>query len=491
MKTSPCTAQPLPTGDLGGPWILWAALLTIVAIRLAGLAFAATDLFFDEAQYWLWSREPAFGYYSKPPLIAWIIGLATAICGDGEACIRAPAPILHTLTAALIFHLGNRLYGRTTGIWAALLFITAPGISLSSLVISTDVPLLACWAAALIALNRYLDRRDLASALLLGLAIGIGLNAKYAMIYLPACTVLMAVMSPAHRWLLIRPSTYLALAVAGALAVPNLIWNLQNGLATFVHTGDNANWSTAAIDLADGIEFMAAQLVVFGPLLLPALAVMVIRRQTTGRPEADRLLLFHSLPILAVMIVQAFISRAHANWAATAYPAAVILVAAWALAPGRQWILKASLPLHGLVLIALPLFAHWAPQVRLPEIGRPFERALGWRQAADGLRTVVTAARAKTLVLTRRADAAAMHYYLRDSGLALYAWKPPGGPPSDHFQLTRPMPADPVPPVLLVAIHDRPGHLPLEDRLTPLAQFPVSRGVSKTLKYHVFVVNPP
>ena len=46
-------------------------------LRLFALYFAKTDLFFDEAQYWLWSRDLAFGYFSKPPLIAWLIRLAT------------------------------------------------------------------------------------------------------------------------------------------------------------------------------------------------------------------------------------------------------------------------------------------------------------------------------------------------------------------------------------------------------------------------------
>ena len=74
-------------------------LLGIMAVRLVALWLNRTDLFFDEAQYWSWAQEPAFGYYSKPPLIAWLIGATTAICGDGEACLRSASPVLHTVTA--------------------------------------------------------------------------------------------------------------------------------------------------------------------------------------------------------------------------------------------------------------------------------------------------------------------------------------------------------------------------------------------------------
>ena len=127
---------------------LWLGLGAILVVRLIALAYNRTDLFFDEAQYWTWSLEPAFGYYSKPPLIAWAIALSTGVCGASEVCIRLPSPIIHTATAAVMFALGRRLYSARTGFLAALAFATLPGISLSAGIISTDVPLLLCWAMA-------------------------------------------------------------------------------------------------------------------------------------------------------------------------------------------------------------------------------------------------------------------------------------------------------------------------------------------------------
>src|SRR5437870_5283804 len=51
-------------------------LAALTVVRLIGLKFSLVDLFFDESQYWAWSRELAFGYFSKPPLLAWIIAAA-------------------------------------------------------------------------------------------------------------------------------------------------------------------------------------------------------------------------------------------------------------------------------------------------------------------------------------------------------------------------------------------------------------------------------
>src|SRR5215470_16795130 len=75
----------------------------VTLVRLIGLRYSVTDLYFDESQYWVWSREFAFGYFSKPPLLAWTIAVAEQICGNGEACIRSPSPIIHAGTALLVF----------------------------------------------------------------------------------------------------------------------------------------------------------------------------------------------------------------------------------------------------------------------------------------------------------------------------------------------------------------------------------------------------
>src|SRR5215510_7710933 len=92
----------------------------LTLIRLIGLKLSVVDLFFDEAQYWAWSRELDFGYFSKPPLLSWTIALAERICGGSEACIRAPAPILYFGTSLLVYEVARQLYDSRTAFYAAL-----------------------------------------------------------------------------------------------------------------------------------------------------------------------------------------------------------------------------------------------------------------------------------------------------------------------------------------------------------------------------------
>src|SRR6201987_4143713 len=94
------------------------ALAALTVVRLVGLKFSAVDLFYDEAQYWAWSREPAFGYFSKPPLLAWTIALAEHVCGSSEACIRAPAPVLYFGTSLLVYAIARQLYDAPVALYS-------------------------------------------------------------------------------------------------------------------------------------------------------------------------------------------------------------------------------------------------------------------------------------------------------------------------------------------------------------------------------------
>ena len=51
-------------------------------IKLIAIYLTNFDLFGDEAQYWIWSQKLDFGYYSKPPFVAWIISFFTFFLGN-------------------------------------------------------------------------------------------------------------------------------------------------------------------------------------------------------------------------------------------------------------------------------------------------------------------------------------------------------------------------------------------------------------------------
>src|SRR5262249_26043728 len=130
-------AVPLPKSRLG---LAVAIIGALMLVRLIGLATSVVDLFPDEAQYWSWSHELAWGFLSNPPLLAWIIAGADHLCGSGEACVRAPAPILYFATSLLVYAIAAALYDDRAALWASMLTALGTGVVVSSRIISTDVP---------------------------------------------------------------------------------------------------------------------------------------------------------------------------------------------------------------------------------------------------------------------------------------------------------------------------------------------------------------
>jgi len=482
------------TTDRDRPYFLWLLLAVgaLTAVRLAVLGFSSLGLHGDEAQYWSWSRDLAWGYYTKPPLIAFVIAAAENVCGSGTACIRAPSPLLHAGTALAIYGIAASLTGsRRTGFWSGLSFATLPAVALSSFLISTDVPLLFLWAVALLAFVRSLKSDSLGWPLLLGLAAGGGFLAKYAMAYFILGMVLFALVSPAHRPWLVSRKALTALIVMLAVFAPNLVWNVESGWVTFAHVGQNTNLKGDLFHFGKMLEFVGSQAGVFGPVLFAALLwrLALLRREPPD--ETEKLLLAYCLPVLLIITAQAFLSRANANWAATAYVAATILTVAWLL---RRNLLKAvagGIVLNLAAAIVLAFFFLNLPGVEPPLKNDPLRRLRGWDAAAEQLRPVLAAHPDAVWLTEDRKTMASLLYALRDLERRPLMWDYDGHP-DHHYELAErylPRPGDTV---LLVAKWDNPFPI-LErfGRVTPLPPIEVATGAKTKRRLSIFYLEDP
>jgi 4-amino-4-deoxy-L-arabinose transferase-like glycosyltransferase len=427
----------------------------LTAVRLVGLRFSNVDLFFDESQYWSWSRELALGYFSKPPLLAWLIAAAEHLCGSSEACIRAPVPLMGLATSLLAYATGRALYDARTGFWAAMLTAFGTGSVFSARIVSTDVPLVLFWALALYAYVRLLQNADWRWALVLGLALGAGLLAKYAMIYFLAGLLLAAVFEKRARALLIKPELRLALGLAFIVVSPNIVWNAANGFLTLRHAGGNIVGEPIEFSITRPFEFLAAQFAVFGPAVfgvaIAALIALLRRAGSSRLLPADRILLGFALPPLAVVTVTAGLVHAYANWAAASFIPLAVLAAAILVRRNLSVLLWGSLALGLAAQAALIGADAFATGIRLPFLSKPnpYFRTLGWNAYA---RTVGQFARKlgiSTIASDTRAEVASLLYYWRDRPERILAWPTVDDLPG--FDLTRGLTAGAPPPVLFVS----------------------------------------
>ena len=425
------------------PWTATLALVAgLTALRLLTIFTTPLELYPDEAQYWLWSRELAWGYYSKPPMVAWIIAASTALGGDSEPWVRIGAVLAHAAAPLALHAAGSRLYDGWTGFWAAALYSLMPGVQLSAGVISTDAPMLvflslALWAYAVL-LTAEPARNRLPAAVGLGAALGLAVLSKYAGLYLLAGLLAHAVASADARRRWDVPRLAAAVAAAAVVVAPNLLWNATHGFATVEHTADNAQWNVGArFNPGEVLQFLGGQLGVFGPvpfLVLIGGAALLLMRPAMRRtlPPADTALLCLALPPLVIVAFQAFVSRANANWAVAAYPAGAILTAAWLVrlgsreGSGGRWprvALGGAALTQGAVLALFVAAVVSSSAAAALGLDNAFKRARGWRDTTAGLTAQAAGGAYTAVAVDDRFLFNAAAYYGRTF------WSRPGAPP--------------------------------------------------------------
>jgi 4-amino-4-deoxy-L-arabinose transferase-like glycosyltransferase len=424
--------------DLGFGSVL-AVLIALTAIRIMGLYVSSVDLFLDEAQYWDWSRELAFGYFSKPPLLAWIIAAFEPVCGSSEACARMASPVIYLATSLVVYAIANELYGRTAAAWSALAFAFATGLIFSARIISTDVPLILFWAMALLAYLKLLPAPDWRWAIVLGIALGLGMLAKYAMIYFVMSAICAALVDREAWAFLKRPQTWIALLIALLIFSPNIYWNVANGFVTVKHTGDNISGAGIRFQPGRAAEFFGAQFAVAGPVVFATFLIILVKLRDAAISKADRLMLAFAVPTLVLIVALSFFRGANANWAAPAILSMTVLAAAWWARRGWQHALTATLAL-GVTMQALLLVGDaYAYRISIAALGSGadiYKRTLGWRELGGHVAAVARKIHAPTVVGEGRAELAELIFYLRNEPVRVLSW-PAGTIPDDQFDLTR------------------------------------------------------
>lgn len=475
-------------------------LLALTGARVAALFNSPLTLYFDEAQYWMWSRSLEWGYFTKPPMIAWVIGATTAVFGDAEWAVRLGAPLAHAVAAAAIFSLARAMYGSWPGFWAGLGWLLLPGVFFSSALISTDAVLLPLWALALYAMWRLVETRSWGWAILLGVFFGLGVLAKYAMLYFAICTALAAWKILPVREALGRGRGVVAGLIGAALIAPNVWWNVQNGFATARHTAANASLNLDDMFHVDELfEFLGGQGAVIGPLILFALVWAMWRamRRRSGLSIEDKFLISYIVPPLVFVSIIAFVSRANANWAAVSYPAILVWVTGnlFTSVAGRRWLAGAHLVNAGmgvavvLIVMFAPEIANQAKGVRSAQAWDQTAREIALRAATQPGEPPFTA-----VMVDDRATYFELNYYWRHARRARAPLPPVRmwllrGQAHNSAEASDPMRAEEGARVLVV--HMRPDFLPFVSddftvfRTVEHLTVPLGGGVNRELEISV------
>lgn len=459
-------------------WLLLAWLAGLTAWRVLSAMHAHVELYGDEAQYWTWSLHPDWGYYSKPPVVAWAIWLGTRLFGDGELGVRSMSFVMYPLTAWTIFLLTRRLFrpnlpdvggpGRswlpsanTTGpdpdaaaFWSALLFATLPLTSLGSMLITTDAPLLLAWALSAYFAVAALETGRWRDWLLLGAALGFGLMSKYSMAFFGLGLVSYALFSR-ERWpLFVNPRPYAAAVLALLMVAPNILWNAENHFVSFHHTAEISELDRSLFHPKALLDFVLGQFLVFGPVSFGWLVAVAVRPRQWFDDDRFRFVAALTLAPLAAFLVLSLLSRAFINWAAFVYVSGATLVAAALLLHGRRTWLKAAIVVNLALGVVAYNFHDIARllDVQLTRKTDPYGRVTGFRALGEEVGKRLAEHPGVHFLTDERMLYALIRYYGRphsEDGKYLNL----SGRLDNHYALTADVAAQPKGEYLLVTQH--------------------------------------
>ena len=309
----------------------------VLGFRLIYAAIFPVNPAGDEAYYWDWGRHLDYGYYSKPPFIAWLYAFVDWIGGGSLFAIRATAAVLGTASVFVLFSLTSELFDAKTGWTAAVLALIAPANSVLSFFLTIDAPLVLCWSIALWSLWRYVSGSGKWGALIaLFIALALGHLSKQMMMVFPFLAVLFMALGKRAREFLKDPKLMLALFGSYLSLIPPLVWNARNDWITFQHTSHHFETSSDGGNLIlerleDFLSFIGTQLGVLSPIVAVILfsVCLVGLKSIRTAPAAIRfLLVFGALP-LAGMLLLALRQGLQPNWPAVFYVSCIALTAAW------------------------------------------------------------------------------------------------------------------------------------------------------------------
>ncbi len=308
--------EPMTLGANPGAWdraSLRVVLGSCAVKALVHLAFVNRYGYHGDELYFLeCGRHLAFGYVDHPPLIPWIARLADEL-GGSLVALRMPAIVAGVgtmgVTALVVREWGGRWRAQ---LLALLCLLVAPAhLRIAAML---DIPVVEVFLCTLTAylVARALSRGERWTWVLAGGALGFAILAKHTSLLWGGALAFGILASPSRRVLASR-WPWLGVALVVLFGMPNLVWQAENGFATFEFI---RTLRREVLAEQGRVLFVAGQILYFHPVAALVWGAGLVFAFTEGG-RAVRPFVLSFLIMFAVL----FVAGGKPYYLASAYPA--------------------------------------------------------------------------------------------------------------------------------------------------------------------------
>jgi 4-amino-4-deoxy-L-arabinose transferase-like glycosyltransferase len=365
--------------------ILVTANIILLVARVIWILYGNIPLHSEEAQYWLWSKHLDLSYYSKPPLIAYAIFLSTQILGDSVLGIRIIAILIGFIVPLVTYRFALELFKSSKiAFYSTIILFTLPHYHYLSMILSTDSLVILFWLLTILFAWQAIQHDSLKDWLLTGISLGFGIMSKYTMLlWIPSLLLINWIF---RLKLLKNKRFYFSLGLAGIICTPIIVWNITTGFVGFKHIfglmGAYKPFAGIGISLTQVVEYTAGQLGSLVPFYLPAIYLLIKKRNGIQISEDQFPVSFLSIPLLFVLTFFAFVAirKTEINWTYFAFVAYPILLGYASVKFIDKKKLRLALSATALLIFIMFLpsaFGRLGAKIYPPKID-PFHKMAGW-----------------------------------------------------------------------------------------------------------------
>jgi len=263
-----------------------------------------TPLIFDEAYYWHYAKNLAWGYFDHPPLVAVLVKLS-GLFFDGELGVRFMTCLVSTGTLFVLWSIIDIPEKKDNVIYFFVLTFSMTLFNAYGFFTLPDTPLLFFTALFLYVYKRFLTNESLLWAVLLGLTMAGLMYSKYH----AALVILFVLLS--NLKLVTNKYAWLAVITSLICYTPHFIWLYQNDFVTInyhLYDRPNSPYNFNKYTLGYLLNLVA----IFG-LTFPWIYWSLFK--TRSSDKFTKALLYLTYGVILFFLVSSFHRRIQAQWA--------------------------------------------------------------------------------------------------------------------------------------------------------------------------------
>ncbi len=346
-----------------------------------------TALWEDEAYYWVWSKDLAFGYFDHPPMVALWVKISSFFF-DGELGVRFFSAISFSIMLLFIWLLIDSKK-KQEFVWLFfLLVISVFFLNIYGFITTPDTPLLLFVVLFLFAYKRFLQDENWKNILFMGFTMAGMLYSKYHGILV----ILFIVLS--NLSLLKNKKFWIAGGFGFLLFFPHLYWQYVNDFPSFrYHLIERGK---SGYEIGNTLLHFVNQIAIVG-ITFPLIYYAFFKHK--ARNLFEKSLQYLVIGFIVFFFISSFSVAPQAQWTGVILIAFIVLTFPYFIANqnARKWLLILGSIQFVLMLVIRMFFAnesfspiplephianHWVQKLKENTEGKPIVFTDSYRKAS-------------------------------------------------------------------------------------------------------------